>query len=118
FDSLAAFSLIFSFFFSCYVLHQILHSFPTRRSSDLNDGIVTTKWCAVPLTFPRGLPLVFEVVARYFLGKKTGVSSGGTTFKSYSTLKSPSPHLCGDTIARFAVLSTYGLSTLKVIRTS
>jgi len=62
--------------------------------------------------------LVFEVVARYFLGKKTGVSSGGTTFKSYSTLKSPSPHLCGDTIARFAVLSTYGLSTLKVIRTS
>src|SRR5215469_1217730 len=30
------------------------------------------------------------LVALYFLGKKTGVSSGGTTSKSYKTLKSPS----------------------------
>src|SRR5947199_9564875 len=25
----------FGFFFSCYVHHRVLHSFPTRRSSDL-----------------------------------------------------------------------------------
>src|SRR5204863_7738385 len=29
-------SVLFSFFFSCYAHHRDLHSFPTRRSSDLN----------------------------------------------------------------------------------
>src|SRR5207244_13054379 len=30
-----AFCLVFTFFFSCYAHHLDLHSFPTRRSSDL-----------------------------------------------------------------------------------
>jgi len=40
------------------------------------------------------------VVGAYFLGKKTGVSSGGTTFKSYKTFKVAFVHFCRDTITR------------------
>src|SRR5438067_10807696 len=41
----APFTSFKSFFFYCYGAHRILHSFPTRRSSDLRGN----KWVAVYL---------------------------------------------------------------------
>src|SRR5438034_6637777 len=35
--------MVHSFFFYCYVVHRDLHSFPTRRSSDLEVGDETTE---------------------------------------------------------------------------
>src|SRR5205085_9907872 len=32
------YTFVFFFSFSCYVAHRALHSFPTRRSSDLDAG--------------------------------------------------------------------------------
>src|SRR5438132_623362 len=34
-----SFIFLFNFFFLCYVVHLDLHSFPTRRSSDLIDTL-------------------------------------------------------------------------------
>src|SRR5699024_12632292 len=33
-------SVSYSFFLSCHVYHRYLHSFPTRRSSDLKDFVI------------------------------------------------------------------------------
>src|SRR5207253_9819541 len=48
----------FFFFSSCYVPHLVLHSFPTRRSSDLLDGrhdggYYTVKDCVTIDVLPR-----------------------------------------------------------------
>src|SRR5437870_13306108 len=37
-DMISAVSSLFMFFFYCYGDHRHLHSFPTRRSSDLPEG--------------------------------------------------------------------------------
>src|SRR5690606_41943425 len=41
-QSLSPVSLFCSVSFSCFVTHRFLHSFPTRRSSDLLDSLVST----------------------------------------------------------------------------
>src|SRR5690349_24828790 len=37
-SSMSMSEVVFYFFFSCYGDHRGLHSFPTRRSSDLSNG--------------------------------------------------------------------------------
>src|SRR5436309_4408743 len=39
---------MFSFFFYCYGAHRDLHSFPTRRSSDLASRLSFFVWNTVP----------------------------------------------------------------------
>src|SRR5690606_41997764 len=47
-------SSIPSSFSSCYGLHRVLHSFPTRRSSDLDPSIVNNNGGAIALGHPLG----------------------------------------------------------------
>src|SRR5436190_18623026 len=49
---------ILHFCFSCYVLHRDLHSFPTRRSSDLGNTAV--------YVYPLCILLVFLVLAAQY----------------------------------------------------
>src|SRR5690606_40850284 len=48
------------FFFCCYGAHRALHSFPTRRSSDLGSwrgmGLITGLVCRVPGSLPEREP--------------------------------------------------------------
>src|SRR5438874_10724563 len=37
------------FFFYCYGDHRDLHSFPTRRSSDLSRCVMSSRWVASPI---------------------------------------------------------------------
>src|SRR5205085_11277506 len=40
------------FFFSCYGAHRDLHSFPTRRSSDLGPALLMANWEMKPAHLP------------------------------------------------------------------
>src|SRR5205807_10629090 len=52
-----------SLFFYCSATHPHLHSFPTRRSSDLHDGRAARVDVAQQLEYPAGGPLV-EIARR------------------------------------------------------
>src|SRR5690348_17790992 len=77
-------------------MHQQFHSFPTRRSSDLDIGAVGLD--LVGNASPVGSPLIFGVGAKFFfISPKGGVSNGSAVGRSEehtSELQSPVHLVC------------------------
>src|SRR5205814_8889342 len=81
---------LYSFFFYCYDDHRDLHSFPTRRSSDLfRITLVSIQTCtqAAP---PRYGPVVADSA---FSGNCTLRSPNGSTCKDRKSTRLNSSHL-------------------------
>src|SRR5438045_8350419 len=110
--------LYFFFFFYCYAAHRDLHSFPTRRSSDLwnrisaGSGLRSAGVCPPPRQRKANSPpkvnkrrseehtselqSLRHLVCRLLLEKKKEVKCLGchSDSKCYDSLGSGSPHKC------------------------
>src|SRR5690606_42143813 len=94
--------LLLPFFFSCYADHRDLHSFPTRRSSDL-DGVFRTQLRQDPtgqLLAQLNAPLVKTVnipdyaLHEYFMLVKRDQASQGRSEEHTSELQSRENLVC------------------------